>query len=144
MYLLKVKKTVVLGICVSFVLLALSACSKKIAFATSSVAPAARGYVKIKKDKNENYALDISISNLAEVERLQGNNKTYVVWMTSNNETAKNIGQISSSTKRFSKKLGASFHTVSTSKPTKVFITAEGDGTVLYPGSTIVLSTEEL
>ena len=125
-----VKQSIGFGIIISLILLSLCACSKKLSFTTSTVVPAARGYVKIKKDKNENYAIDINIVDLAEVERLQGNNKTYVVWMTSNGENPKNIGQINSDSKRFSNKLRASLHSVSTLKPTSVFITAEQDGNV--------------
>jgi hypothetical protein len=120
----------------------LSSCTKKIYFETSVVVPAARGYAKIKKDKNENYTIQISISNLAEVERLQAGKKTYVVWMIAGRDNAKNIGQINSSMKRFSKSLSASFGTVSPAKPEKIFITAEEDGTVHYPGNLVVLTAD--
>jgi anti-sigma-K factor RskA len=140
----KLNRIVVAVVCVTIIMLTLNSCSKKISFNTSPVVPAARGNVKIKKDKNENYTIEISISDLAEVERLEGENKTYVVWMVSNNENPKNIGQINSSTKRFSKKLSASFHSVSSSKPSRVFITAERDGTIQYPGNTVVLTTETM
>ena len=43
------------GTCLAFSLLLLSACSQKMNFATSSVAPAARGYVKVKKDKVQDF-----------------------------------------------------------------------------------------
>lgn len=125
-------------------LLALSSCSKKIYFNTSSVVPAAVGYAKIKKDKNGNFAIDISISNLAEVERLEGHKKVYVVWMNSSHENPKNLGQINSDTKGFSRKLMASFHTVSSIEPSKLYITAEEDGGVQYPGNYEVLTTESL
>lgn len=140
----KHKNSIILGTFLAVMILTLYACNKQMAFATSSVVPAARGNVKIKKDKNENYAIEINISGLAEVERLQGNKKSYVVWINTPNENAKNIGQITSSTKTFSKRLSASFQSVSTSKPTRVFITAEEDGTVEYPGNMVVLSTEEI
>lgn len=139
-----IKRIVAIGMCLAAVLLALNSCSKKVYFTTSSVVPAARGYVKITKDKNENYTIDLSISDLAEIERLQGNKKAYVVWMISNGENPKNIGKIDSDTKRFSKKLSASFHSVSSTKPTRIFITAEEDGTAQYPGSFEVLTTETM
>ena len=135
-------KSILLISFLSTTLLTFNSCSKKIYFSTSSVVPAARGYVKIKKDKNKNYTIEISISNLAEVKRLEGDKKTYVVWMRSNNENAKNIGQINSDTKIFSQKLSSAFHTVSSARPTEIFITAEEDGTVTYPGNFMILSTE--
>ena len=138
----RLKRIAIIGICSTVLLLALNSCSKKVYFTTSPVAPAARGYVKIKQDKNQNYTIDIDIADLAEVERLQGSPKAYVVWMVSSNESPKNLGQINSDTKMFSKKLTASFHSVSAIKPTRIFITAEADATAQYPGSFQVLTTE--
>ncbi len=144
MYLNRIKITTGFILCSAFLLITLGGCNKKIAFTTSPVVPAARGYVTIKKDKNDNYAIGITISNLAEVERLQGGNKAYVVWMTSDGEVAKNIGQINSGSKRFSKKLQASFNSVSTTKPTTIFITAEEDRNIQFPGNIRVLSTDKI
>ncbi len=80
----KIKRILAFGVCIAVVLLALNSCSKKAYFTTSTVVPATRGYVKIMKDKNENYTIDVSIADLAEVERLQGNKKAYVLWIISN------------------------------------------------------------
>jgi hypothetical protein len=119
----------------------LSACSRKIRFQTSSIIPAAEGTVQVKMDRNDNYHIEVDIKNMAEPDRLQPARKTYVVWMESADRRATNIGQINSSTSTFSKRLKATFTSVSPNKPTKVFITAEDDGTVQLPGWT-VLSTE--
>jgi hypothetical protein len=140
----RIKQVVAIGICLGVVLLAFNSCSKKIYFTTSPVVPAARGYVKIKKDNNDNYTIEVNISNLAEVERLQGNKKAYVVWMIANNDRPKNIGQINSDTKRFSKQLTASFQSVTGAKPARIFITAETDAAVHQPESVEVLTTEIL
>ena len=115
-------------------------CARKISFQNSSIVPAAEGTVKVKKDNNNNYTIHVELSNLAEPKRLEPAMKTYVVWMETDQERVKNIGQINSSTSLLSKRLKASFETVSAIKPTKIFITAEDDGTVQYPG-TQVLST---
>jgi len=141
MKLLSATKSILLTLFLTISLLVLNSCSKNINFLTSSVVPAARGYAKIKMDRNKNYNISVSLSNLAEVERLDGNKKTYVVWMESSNENAKNIGQIMSNTNKLSKKLNASFNTVSSAKPTKIFITAEQDGSVQYSSNIIVLTT---
>lgn len=134
------------GISVVFFLFILAmtwqSCSRHMAFRTSPVVPAARGDVKVKQDKNNNFSINIDISGLAEVERLQGANKIYVVWIKTENEDPRNIGRIVSRTKTFSRKLRATFEGVSTFKPTAIFITAEEDGTVQYPGNLVVLSTE--
>jgi hypothetical protein len=82
--------------------------------------------------------------NLAEVERLQPPKKAYVVWMENNEGRAKNLGQINSIHETFTMKLKASFETVSSFKPTKVFITAEDEANVEYPSSMIVLQSKAI
>ncbi len=124
------------------ILFSFSSCTKKINFLNSSIVPAARGYVEVKHDKNKNYAIQIHISNLAEVQRLQPSKQTYIVWMVTEEDVTKNIGQIKSGSSMISKQLKASFETVSTSKPTKIFITAEDDANSQYPGTQVVLSTD--
>lgn len=119
----------------------MNACTKKVAFMTSSVVPAARGYVKVDRDANENYVVAIDIVNLAEPKRLDPAKNTYVVWIETDEQMPKNIGQLSSSSSTFSKTLKASFKSVSSSKPTKVFITAENDESTQYPSAQVVLST---
>lgn len=129
-------------IAAAMMLLFFSSCARKISFQTSTVVPAAEGTVKVKKDKNNNYRISVAISNLAEPTRLQPSKNTYVVWMDTDNNRIKNIGQINSSTGFLSQKLKASFETVSSFKPIKIFITAEDDAAIQYPGMQVVLSTD--
>jgi hypothetical protein len=135
-------KNISLGILSVIMIFTLGSCARKIAFLTSSVVPAAEGSVKVKKDNNNNYSIQIELVNLAEPDRLQPAKQTYVVWMESDRDNIKNIGQINSSTSLLSKKLKASFETVSSTKPTKIFITAEDDAATRYPGMQVVLSTD--
>lgn len=116
-------------------------CSKKAYFQQSSVVPAARGYVKVDKNRNNNYKIDVQLSNLAEVERLQDAKKTYVIWMVTDSKEIKNIGQIKSGSNMFSNKLKASFSTASSTRPTKVFITSEDDGGTQTPGDLVIMTT---
>ncbi|UFH45565.1 hypothetical protein LNP27_10515 [Flavobacterium galactosidilyticum] len=120
-----------------------TSCSQKIAFQNSTVVPAAQGIVTIKKDNNKNYAIKIKISNLAEVQRLQPAKNVYVVWIETEENRIKNIGQIKSNTGFISSKLKASFETVTSFQPTKVFITAEENQDVIYPGYQMVLTTNK-
>lgn len=115
--------------------------AQKINFLTSSTAPAARGYVRIKKDSNKNYKVRIELWNLTEVDRLQPSRQTYVIWMVTEGAT-KNMGRLRSSTVLFSKKLRADFETISAFKPSKVFITAEDDANCSYPTMQSVLTTD--
>jgi len=130
------------AIIISILIFSLTACAKKISFQGSSVVPAARGSVKIKKDKNKNYSIEVSLYNLAEVKRLEPPRQAYVVWMETEGQITKNIGQINSAQTMISKKLKASLQTVSSFKPLKIFVTAEEDATVQYPGSQVIISTD--
>ena len=47
--------------------LLLSGCVTKTNFLTSSTSPAARGYVKVKQDDNQNYGIQIHVDYLVEV-----------------------------------------------------------------------------
>jgi hypothetical protein len=130
-----------LGILMALIVLPLSSCSKKIAFMNSSVVPAAQGYVKINRDKNKNYVIQVTVSNLAEIERLQSSSTTYVVWAVVERQMTKNIGQLKSGSGFMSKNLKAELLTVSSFSPSKVFITAESDPSVSYP-SRVILTTD--
>ena len=123
------------------IVLMMSSCASKSQFLTSSVIPAARGYVKVKKEKSQNYRIRVNLDYLAEAERLDPPRKTYVIWMESNHNSTKNIGQINSGKGFMSNNLKVSFETSSSYKPDRIFISAEDDGTVSYPGSPIVLTT---
>ena len=125
------------GVLAIGIILSLDSCSSKTAFLNSQVVPAARGSVKVKKDNNHNYVIQVHVRNLAEVKRLDPPKQTYVVWM-SDRETTKNIGQIKSSSSLLSKNLKASFETVSSTRPLKIFITAEEDGNTQTPGMQIL------
>ena len=114
----------------------LTSCTKKIYFLKSEVVPAAEGSVIIKNDKNNNYVVQMTISNLAAIDRLQPPKTSYVVWIESESGEGRNVGRIVTSNH-----LNVSFKAVSAIRPTKVFITAEENETTQYPGSMVVLTT---
>ncbi len=124
-------------------ILSLSSCSRKIAFLPSSVVPAAQGTVTVKTDDNKNYAVQIEIFNLAEPQRLQPPKQLYIVWMLTDQDMTKNIGQIKTSSGTFSKGLKASFESVTSFRPVKIFITAEDDPNVQNPSWEVVLTTNQ-
>lgn len=131
-------KLIVIALFVAFFATSTLSCAKKTVFNTSSVIPAARGAVAVKKDKNENYKITLNLSYLAEPDRLDPPKKTYVVWQISDDNETINLGQIISTSK-----LHVAFETVSSSKPKVIFITAEEDANVQYPGNTRVLETDK-
>jgi hypothetical protein len=124
-------------------LFSIDASAKKVKFLNSAVVPAARGYVKINHDKNLNYVINISISNLAEVYRLEPSKLSYIVWLVTEDAITMNMGKINSTAGFLSKKLKASFETVTSLKPIQIFITAEDDPSRQYPGQQVVLSTNK-
>lgn len=115
------------------------ACARKVIFQESPVVPAATGTVKMKRDQNNNYALAIRVANLAEPERLSPSKKYYVVWLETEDNGIKNIGQLVTSSGLFSKKLKASMEAVTPFKPRRIFITAEYETAIQYPGQQMVL-----
>jgi hypothetical protein len=137
------KKNILLGIFAIMIVFSLSSCATSVSFLTSSVVPAARGTVKVKKDNNKNYVIQISLTDLAEATKLQPSKLTYIVWMITDRQLTKNIGQLNSSKGFMSKQLKGSFKTVSSDKPVQIFITAEDDAGIQYPGTEVVLSTEK-
>ena len=128
-------------LCLLIILFSVS-CARKISFGTSTVVPAAEGRVKIDKDNNGNQNIQVDIKNLAEPKRLTPSKSYYVVWMETDEGTVKNLGRLNSETGLFSNTLKASLHTVSPLKPRRIYVTAEDDPTIQYPGSQVVISTE--
>jgi hypothetical protein len=123
------------------ILFLLSSCSHKLRFDTSITAPAAKGFVKYKKDRNDNYAIHIKVSNLAPAKSLVPSRETYLVWMESRSNGIQNLGKMNSSSGFLSKALKASLDAVSPYEPRGFFITAEDDVEVTYPGPEVVLRT---
>jgi hypothetical protein len=137
------KKNILRGIFAMILIFSLFSCATSVSFLNSAFVPAARGSVKIKTDNNKNYVIQITLSDLAEASRLQPAKLTYIVWMITDRDLTKNIGQLNSSKGFMSKQLKGSFKTVSSDKPVKIFITAEDDPAVQYPGTQVVLSTDK-
>ncbi len=121
--------------------LLLVSCARKAHFVTSTVVPVAEGKVKVKKDKNNNYAINIKVRNLAEPNRLQVPKDVYVVWAETDRNGVQNLGQLKTSSGLFSSKMKASLETAIPYKPIRVFITAEDDAAIQYPGNFVVLNT---
>lgn len=129
------------GIIMILGMLVIASCSSTESFLNSSVVPAATGTVKVKKDKNENYAIKVEIKDLADVERLQTSKDTYVLWMETENGRKENLGQLVSSSSFLSKQHVASLETITSYKPLRFFVTAENGIDVRYPDSMEILKT---
>ena len=125
-----------------FVALVLSACSSSMTFQDSSVVPAASGDVKVRKDKNDNYAITVNVRNLAEPKKLSPSRDVYIVWMQSDRDLVKKLGQISIGSGLFNKSLTGELTATETVKPDRIFITAENDPQTLNPSTEVVLTTK--
>ncbi|MET3112698.1 hypothetical protein AAKU52_000416 [Pedobacter sp. CG_S7] len=123
------------------IIFSLASCSKKIQFTNSAVVPAAQGYVKIEKDNNRNFLMEVKIINLANPQRLQPPKPIYVVWMETENTGTKNIGQLKIISSYFSNNLEGILKAVTPFKPARFFITAEQRADIQFPGMQVVLKT---
>jgi len=124
-----------------FLMITVCSCSKKLTFSESAIVPAAQGSVKFKKDKNENYAINLTVRNLSEPGRLVESRNTYVVWANTSNTGVKNLGQLKNASGLFSKKLKSELRTTTPFKPEGFFITAENKADITYPGGQVILTT---
>ena len=122
-------------------ILSLGSCARKLTFQTSSVVPEAKGYVKVKKDNNDNYSIRLKTENLSDPDRLVIPKRAYMVWMDTERNGVKNVGQLKSSSGLFSKTKKSSLETATSFKPLRFFITGENASDISYPEGPIVLTT---
>lgn len=135
-------KHIILSLLVLLIFSGMTACSRKLSFRESAIVPAAQGNVKFKKDKNENYAIDLSVRHLSPPERLVESRDTYVVWAKTERNGLKNLGQLKSSRGLFRKELKSELETVTTFEPRGFFITAERAADIGYPEGQVILTTD--
>ncbi|WP_051205349.1 hypothetical protein [Salinimicrobium xinjiangense] len=121
-----------------FAAILISACSKKVTFPVSEVVPAAEAVVKIDKDSNKNYEIELEVSNLAEAERLTPARKHYVVWLVTKKHGTINIGNLN-----VSRKNNAKITTGTPYEPIRIFVTAEDDPSPVLPSTQVVLNSGE-
>ena len=119
----------------------LPSCARKMSFQTSNVVPAAEGSVKVKKNKNKNYDINLSVIRLADPSRLDPPKKVYIVWMNTNQNGTKEVGQLKTSSSLLSKTMKSSLKTSVPFKPTGFFITAEDDANMQSPSGQVILRT---
>jgi hypothetical protein len=134
--------TLIKGFILVLSLFLFASCAQTVNFQNSSVVPGANGVVKVKKDNNQNYKIDVSIKDLADIERLDPSKESYVVWMETRQGNTENIGQLRSTSSFLSKQKKATLETVTSFEPFRIFVTAEHGINVRYPNNQVVLSTE--
>lgn len=123
-------------------LITFSACSKKFVFDNSAIVPAAAGTIKLKKDKNDNYEVKLSVRNLAPADNLIEARNTYVLWANTKGNGIKNLGQLKNEKSIFSKALKSELNTATPFQPESFFITAENRADINYPDGQVILRTK--
>lgn len=119
-----------------------SSCSKKYVFDKSAIVPAATGTVKVKKDKNDNFGVNLTVRNLAPADNLVESRQTYVLWANTSGNGVKNLGQLKNSSGLFSKALKSELSTATPFEPRSFFITAENKADINYPDGQVVLKSK--
>jgi hypothetical protein len=110
------------------VALILISCATTVKFPVSNKVPAAKITAKVKHDKNKNYLIEITALNLASPDRLNPPENSYVVWLVTENNGTKNIGQmINKNAEKAILKATSPF------EPKEIFITAENQGNISNP-----------
>jgi hypothetical protein len=120
----------------------LTSCSNSLNFVPSSMVPGAEGKVKVKTDKNRNYAIDVNVRNLADPSLLTDPKANYVVWMETQNNGTQNLGRLTTSHGLFSKAMKGSLETVTPYTPIRFLVTAEDRADAQYPSSETILTSE--
>jgi hypothetical protein len=121
----------------------LGAYAKKMSFERSPVVPGADGTVAVKKDNNGNYVITVNTVHLPSAKNLTPSKEVYVVWIEDEGNNVKKLGQIKPNTGLLSKAYKGELKATSTSKPRRIFITAEDGGELEYPGSVLVMTTHD-
>ena len=121
-----------------FAAILVSACSKKVVFPVSEVVPAAEAVLKVDKDDNNNFEIDLEVTNLADADRLTPARKHYVVWMVTKQHGTVNIGNLD-----INRKNNGELSTSTPYEPMRMFITAEDDPDPVIPSTQVVLNSGE-
>lgn len=114
----------------------LSSCSTSVKFPVSRVVPGADITATKKQDKQKNYLIEVTALNLASADRLTPPKNNYCVWIVTDRDRFKNIGQIIN---KNGKK--AVLKTTSPSNALEIFITAEDHPDINYPSGIEITRT---
>ncbi len=134
-------KTINATVALLGMLFVLGACTPNMKFANSTIVPGATGNVGVRKDRNQNYTIQVSVVNLAEPQRLSPPKDLYLVWMESDGNLTQKLGRITTKSGLFSKAMKADLSATTTLRPNRIFISAETNPDVSIPEGPVVLTT---
>ena len=118
------------------VVLFLSSCASTTKFPVSAVTPAAVITATKKTDKNNNFKIDVKALHLSSPDRINPPKKVYVVWVVTDDNGVKNIGQLTNKNAKTAKLYATTAFNVA-----EIFITAEEQGNVSSPEGTEISRT---
>ncbi|MBJ2172661.1 hypothetical protein JBL43_00320 [Aureibaculum sp. A20] len=123
-------------ITITMVFLMFISCGTTKKFPLSDLVPAAEITVSKKQDNNNNYVIEVSAENLASADRLDPPKNNYVVWIVTEDNGIKNVGQLSN---KNAKKV--ELETTTPFDVKEIFITAENEGNITYPSGIEITRT---
>lgn len=121
---MKTLKNALLGTLV----LLLASCGATAKFPTSSVAPASVITATKKKDKNNNYIIEVTAELLASPDRLTPPRNNYSVWIVTDDNVTQNMGQLKNKNAKTATLTATTPFTVK-----EIFVTAEDKSNNSYP-----------
>jgi hypothetical protein len=116
--------------------LLLAACATTTKFPISTVAPAAVITSKKTVDKDKNYVIELIALNLTSTDRLNPPKNHYNVWIVTEQNDYKNLGQVMNAN---AKKVV--FKTLTPFNPKEIILTAEDEGNRLMPAGIEIART---
>jgi hypothetical protein len=114
----------------------LAGCATTAKFPISTVAPAAEISAKKTMDKNKNYVIELVALNLTSTDRLNPPKNHYNVWIVTEQNDYKNLGQVMNAN---AKKVV--FKTLTPFNPKEIILTAEDEGNRLMPAGIEIART---
>ena len=103
-------------------------CANTAKFPVSSVTPAADISATKTQDRNNNYLIEVSTKNMASADRLSPPMNNYSVWLVTDNDGTKNLGQLDNKNGR-----NGTLKATTPFNGKEIFITAESKGDNAYP-----------
>lgn len=125
-----------------FSMLLFSSCSKRISFPPSAVVPGVEPQAKVKKTDDGDYRISLDVNHLVRPEQLSPPKNHYVVWINTEDQGLKNIGELKNRSGMFANTRRASFERTIGFKPTQIFVTSENSTDVQFPGDQTVFRSE--
>ncbi len=125
-----------------FSMLLFSSCSKRISFPPSAVVPGVEPKAKVKKTDDGDYRVSLDVNHLVRPEQLSPPKKHYVVWINTENQGVRNIGELKNRSGMMANTRKASFERTIGFKPTQIFVTSENSTDVQFPGDETVFRSE--